>query len=571
MAIFNPDASATDRRYDPGEAVHEAHVFNLFLPTTPEPETGYPVVLTSSFGGFTSGVTPETTSPQLDQVTVAQQLLHDLLVAGVAVAHFVFPPPRSDAIAALPGKDDTGSVDPNAGEFGAPYGAGAGALVPHAGEVGDDWPGANPPSYVGTQPWSDPSFVLPSKAACYAIQHIKRHSVQGTGELKVNREKMILHGDGDASTVWSFPFYMPDLADRLGTHEQDSFSTRVPVAFLSKCRAYYPMFVADGLPSADFTAHQLARADSAPGYDEPSSVLNQSGLSQASEQAASPAFFGTTQGEPWGADASANDELYAYLFYDEGTLVDLGAANRWVFPYEAAVEQAAAPSSQGYVMKALWPDRTRLVIGDAGAIDNDAASTGGGADHDALITDADAQLTDAKTWILNQIGASLPIEEAVIEGVVATLYTITKANGYATEVAQIYRANLMPQDARIQSPFVLTEVLETGYRDDTSNTSRNNITFNVTLGMKGRTTMDVPLALFVADLRKAIQTNFLSSSGGEGPLANLSIKRAMVTRSRKLMQSHPTLGEVATVVATLQVDYDDKIDDPYVGNYAPSS
>lgn len=365
----------------------------FFRPAGPAPAQGFPCVAVARLAGYRVSAAVDTLTPE---VGVPYRLVHE---AGIAVFMAHLPVARSDALAALPARDQTATgFDPAAGSYGPPYPRGAGTLVPFSGVVGEDWPGPPPPGLEAPHPWRDPRWLMPEKSAVWVVQHLRHHGVGGTGELPVDPDRLGLDGSSSGGAAMLFAALMPDLAGQLGGDDPASaVSSRVAAVRVGGAPTYWPLFRRDGR-GVRFRAYHFPRLDSAPAWDEPADRFDQATGAPGDLALLGAAIFGSDLGPESGLTAR-NRGVQLYLAYNEPSHPRvLATPDRWRPPFPMDLEQGAHPVSQAYILKALYPDNTRLVLGKPEAEDPEAATTGGGVAHDALITDKREQADDQLRW-----------------------------------------------------------------------------------------------------------------------------------------------------------------------------
>lgn len=466
MATYTGEAL---RYYGPphpttGADIHPVLQGSIFYPSGTTPAVGWPVVAVSSmeeWGRYRQHV-PATLDGTGDAATVGHidALAYRLLDEAKIAVFFCFLPPlrggRSAESYNAPALDQTSDgFDPDnspVGYYGVPYAKpvsgspasetpAAGHIVGRSGIVGQDWPGAKPSGYTDTHPWLDPEWIMPEKAAAYIVQHLRYHSIQGTGQLLVDSDSIGVsgggHTDGTAADSFAFPATMPDLAGELGTTDAQSMqSTRVKVADLRNFSPWWSLYRINSVSSMNPTLmSHFACSLSAPYWDSdaerfgatqegtwPGTMDHGTGDSDPTVEVkqASPLFYGTDESGETGLDAlNASVEFYCTATRAAIDQV-LAVANRYkgidtwpVSDYANYDDQMwefkAGNTWSAYAWKTRHPNNTRLVFGDAALVDANAVSTGGGVAEDATITVAAEFYDDLLNWYIEKLTPPAPV------------------------------------------------------------------------------------------------------------------------------------------------------------------
>lgn len=216
--------------------------YRLFLPTTPRPPEGYPVVIYTDFASFQS-VTDVT------QVSTSSHgWLLQLLENGIAVvaARMTVSIPFQTAQHLADWTTLCGFVPPTIpghGMFHPP-----GVMPPDMDALGATVP-----------PYADPAYAMPEKDAVMVIQHV-RHLARGTGPLVTEQQqkmalldhrRIAVWGSSAGSIAFSWPALGPDRrfqAPFAGLGGQYAEATRVDAAILGWNQIWLPMWTSTTMP-----------------------------------------------------------------------------------------------------------------------------------------------------------------------------------------------------------------------------------------------------------------------------------------------------------------------------------
>lgn len=333
---------------------HAGQVFRLFLPLTPAPPGGYPVLVNLDFTGFR-------VSQMANSITAQDDLLHDALEAGIAVVWATCTVTRGGA---------TGNPVTYPGN---------GVFIPPSAGI--------PTGYTGSvAPYLDVNRPMPQKDAIMLVQHLKWNAAA----LGIDRDRMAAFGTSSGAYVWSWCVFGPDRSD-LWTNPQgqEVEDTRLAAAILGGGVTWWPA-LAPTNPPATFNVFHFPVAQ-AGAYDQPAVELQDVDPQWLVDT--SPLEFGVQPGV-----LPLNQALPYYAFYAAKNNADNYAPPS--FNYDAGTETNAHTSWFGFAWKMMFP-QSRLVV--------EALNVGNGIEDDVINPALfEAQACDKLDWLVETFGMPTP-------------------------------------------------------------------------------------------------------------------------------------------------------------------
>ncbi len=188
---------------------HQNQHYNLFLPPTPPPPGGYPVLLHTELGSFVNSSLKTQLYAGVGLPFMALENGWAVVWGGVTVSRGAGTPNKVDE-------------EPGVG-YGPRY-KGNGVFVPPTV--------AMPPDFKGDiHPYFDPERPMPEKDIIMLVQHIKEHA--GSKELPLDPDAIVLHGRSGAGVMSWWLAAGPDRSDVWTSPQgQEVHDTRVRGAIL---------------------------------------------------------------------------------------------------------------------------------------------------------------------------------------------------------------------------------------------------------------------------------------------------------------------------------------------------
>jgi hypothetical protein len=421
MTTYTP--AITDRYYGPPQSVlqtafnayggadctsaeHPVLRCNVFYPLGDMPDSGWPVVLFSTFSGYTHGT-------KGSQVTPSQVIQHACLEKGMALIWADFPVARGTATGIA---TSAATFDPDSGDWGDPY-RGNGVMFEATSNndgVAVEWPGPIPTGYAGDHPtrphpWLDPLWLNSSKAAMWLVQHCRYYGIGGDGDeslrLNINPNRIGAFGQSSAGTSFAWPAYQPNREGLTGdTSPQGQMDTRLNAAAFRQSTNYWQMFDVDVVKGTPFPKKPSESLNN--NYDEPASLMVEVGSDTIKYLGAD--WFGGMGGVGFGGDLgdpgiyNTNKNFKAWWSSDAAmNATILATADRYIIdpPSLPAVETAAHSIYKAYRVKARLPLNTTMIVEDAAAVDPDPESGGGVAANKDIFTGVNYVYEDAALFL----------------------------------------------------------------------------------------------------------------------------------------------------------------------------
>jgi len=320
-----PVMQGVDYTY-PSVTAHENQAFNLFLPRTPEPPEGYPVVVNVIFQGFVDTdrylrIDADAAVSENGVSTNTSGFYYQCLEAGIAVV---------SASVTVSAGGSTSNQPASAFNGGQP---GGGVFFP---------PNS---SYGGVvAPYEDLGRPMPQKDAIMLIQSLRLEAEA----LSIDPDRMFVEGFSAATPVLSFCVLGPDHAGTLDTGPQGMQSTRVAGALF---RAGGPLLWAAFDPKITRGQHFANMGLAAPEYDQPVLFLEET-WPQLLEDV-------SFEKVDTGAVFALNDAMPTFLVYDQENVSDDFEA-----PYTPDTEINLHTSLTGFAWETRHPSATFLVVRD---------------------------------------------------------------------------------------------------------------------------------------------------------------------------------------------------------------
>ncbi len=292
---------------------HPDQVYRLFLPTSPGPPAGYPVLLDLDLSGFIRSDMPDT-------IEHTDGLLHDALEAGIAVI---------SATCTIVRGGNTGNPVTYPGN---------GVFIPPSAGI--------PPGYTGIiAPYLHPARPMPEKDAIMLVQHVKFNAAS----LGIDASRIAAFGTSAGAVVWEWVVMGPNRSDIwLNPQGQELESTRVSAGLLGGGVTWWPS-LAVSKPLANFDLFHFPIFE--PGdYDEPANELDEVDDDWLIESSA--LHYGMQPGT-----LALNQALPLYIYYGAKN----NGTNFVMPPYDAGTEEDAHSVWSGFAWKLSVP-QSRLVI-----------------------------------------------------------------------------------------------------------------------------------------------------------------------------------------------------------------
>ena len=316
-------------------------------------------------------------------------------------------------------------------------------------------PADTPAGVFGTDP---PGAGAPEVDLGEAVQYLRLNQAA----LFIDDAALLGWGERRGANAIAWSSLGPDHADG-GGNPQEQQSTRLKGAALSGAVAYWQAMVQATTAATDFSATATDKlAD----------------IATALQDAASPALYG---------DHAANAGV-PHLF--------LHAA-----PSESTVLAPPYPTDTISALDSAWHGEALLALlkGHDATFHGDRSRQ---IEVQEILPAALAQ-DRALDWLLWQAGR-MPVEELVMRAIEDRLRQITHANGYATDVRDVFRWEDVAGAARVY-PAIMTTSLRSDYDAERFSTkSGDNLRLGLTLLNRGFQRQEVRSSQFVADVRKAL-------------------------------------------------------------------
>ena len=404
----------TNRNYGNTQATtpHDITRCNVILPDPaiwPQPDDGYPYVIWFGLSGYNS-------DGLLNSIGDAQVPQQALLDAGVAIVPATLPLVRdvngdTTEILATATTFDLTADPPQAG----PVYRGNG-VTPRVGKgpssTPTPYPGQMPVGYATAfpsrpHPWVDPDWYSAWKCAEDIVRHCKYHSVQGTGQLPLNKNKDGAYGNsaGAAAILWLMNGDKSLVSEHIAWGGQEAESTRLKTFAIQNPNASMLQLkkeAGNGGPAAWLAAKRGA----SDGHDEACVDWDED---SDSVQLSLSATWYLSQHAAWPGMKSANDSFVGWCSHNSAMHADvLADANRYASNFGhvgTSTTGETQPHSiySAYRMMKYLP-LVRYVALDDSYLDPDAVSDGAVRQIDATIEDSETLWADMVETILSVIG-----------------------------------------------------------------------------------------------------------------------------------------------------------------------
>ena len=323
--VYWPKLQDVDYTY-PSVTGHENQTFNLFLPNTPEPPGGYPVVVNVIFQGFVDTdrylrIDAQKALSANGVSTNTAGFYWNCLEAGIALV---------SASVTVSAGGQTANQPASAFNGGQP---GGGVFFP---------PNA---TYGGVvQPFEDLGRPMAEKDALMLVQYLRLNAAS----LSIDPDRMFAEGFSAATSVLAFAALGPDRAGMLDTSPHGVQSTRMAGAlFRSGGPILWATFNSPIVRGQHFADSTLG----APVYDQPVLFLDETWpelLIDSSFESMDLVADGTF---------ALNDTLPTFLVFDQPSVT-----NDFVEPYTLGTEVNLHSALTGYAWETRHPNATFLVV-----------------------------------------------------------------------------------------------------------------------------------------------------------------------------------------------------------------